>query len=257
MRIYILLTQTTSVLTRVIKFCTKTPYNHASLAFDERLEYTYSFGRVNPNDPLIGGFAHERLDTGVFKDATCQLLSLDVTPEQYRKMRQRVAQIEANQVKYKFNFIGLFGAKFDFEVKRKYAYFCSQFVSKVLQEVGLFPEDFPSHLVKPSDLAEHVNLKVEYQGPLSEYLKMAGSPASPEREVDVLLRRKLFFMPLRVLFVPIKVVRVSTTTIKTSGQYLNRVARAAGTTTIKTSGYYLNRSRRYIIKKIFHDEQSG
>jgi len=238
MRIYILLSQTTSVLTRFIKFCTKTPYNHASLAFDERLEYTYSFGRVNPNDPLIGGFAHERLDAGVFKNATCQLLSLDVAPEQYRKMRDRVAEIEANQLKYKYNFIGLFGARFDFEIKRKHAYFCSQFVSKVLQEVGLFPEDFPAHLVKPSDLVEHINLKVEYQGPLSEYLRMTGAPASPEREADVLLRRKLFFMPFRVLFVPIKVVR-------------------AGTITIKTGGHYLNRSRKYIVQKIFQDEQSG
>jgi len=238
MRVYILLSQTTSVLTRFIKFCTKTPYNHASLAFDERLEYTYSFGRVNPNDPLIGGFAHERLDAGVFKNATCQLLSLDVTPEQYRKMRERVAEIEANQLKYKYNFIGLFGARFDFEIKRKHAYFCSQFVSKVLQEVGLFPEDFPAHLVKPSDLVEHINLKVEYQGPLSEYLKMTGAPASSEREADVLLRRKLFFMPFRVLFVPIKVVRV-------------------GKTTIKTGSRYLNRSRKYIVQKIFQDEQSG
>ena len=238
MRVYILLSQTTSVLTRFLKLCTKKPYNHASLAFDERLEYTYSFGRVKPNDPLIGGFAHERLDAGVFKNAMCQLLSLDVSPEQYRNMRKRVAEIEANQSKYKYNFIGLFGAKFDFEVKRKHAYFCSQFVSKVLQEVGLFPEDFPSHLVTPSDLVEQVNLRIEYQGPLSEYLEMAGAPASLEREADILLRRKLFFMPFRVLFVPIKVARV-------------------GTTTIKTSGRYLNRSRKYIAEKIFQEEQSG
>lgn len=238
MRIYILLTQTTSVLTRVLKFCTKKPYNHASLAFDERLEYTYSFGRVNPNDPLIGGFAHERLDAGVFKNATCQLLSLDVTPEQYCKMRERVAEIEANQLKYKFNFIGLFGAKFDFEVKRKHAYFCSQFVSKVLQEVGLFPEDFPAHLVKPVDLVDHVNLKVEYQGLLSDYLEMTNAPASSERNADVLLRRKLFFMPFRVLLVPVKVAR-------------------AGSTTIKTGRRYFNQSRQYLVKKIFQDEQSG
>jgi len=238
MRVYILLSQTTSVLTRFIKFCTKTPYNHVSLAFDERLEYTYSFGRVNPNDPLIGGFAHERLDTGVFKDATCQLLSLDVTPEQYKKMRERVAHIEANQIKYKYNFIGLFGAQFNFKLDRKHAYFCSQFVSKVLQEVGLFPEDFPSHLVKPTDLVEHINLQVEYQGTLAEYLEIAGAPASSERMADVALRRKLFFMPFRVLFVPIKVARVSTTTIKTGGRYLNR-------------------SRKYITNKIFHDQQSG
>ena len=238
MRVYILLTQTTSILTRMLKFYTKTPYNHVSLAFDERLEYTYSFGRVNPDDPLIGGFSHERLDVGVFKDASCQLLSLDVTPEQYLKMRERVAEIEANQLKYKFNFIGLFGARFDFEIKRKHAYFCSQFVGKVLQEVGLFPEDFPAHLVKPTDLVEQVNLKVEYQGPLADYLEIAGSPASPEREADVLLRRKLVLIPFRVLFVPAKVARV-------------------GTMTIKTGGRYLNQSRRYIAGKIFHDEKSS
>ena len=238
MRIYILLTQTTSVLTKVIKFYSKTPYNHASLAFDKRLEYTYSFGRVNPNDPLIGGFAHERLDAGVFKDATCQLLSLDVTPEQYRKMREHVAQIEAEQLKYKYNFIGLFGARFDFEIKRKNAYFCSQFVSKVLQEVGLFPEDFPAHLVKPSDLAREINLKIEYQGLLSDYLEMTGAPASTERETGVLLRRKLLFMPFRVLFVPIKVAQV-------------------GTTTLKTSSRYLNQSKKYMTEKIFQNQQSS
>jgi len=235
MRVYILLSQTTSALTKFIKFCTKKPYNHVSLAFDERLEYTYSFGRIHPDDPLIGGFSHERLDTGVFKNASCQLLSLDVTPEQYRKMRERVAYIEANQIKYKYNFIGLFGAVFNFKVNRKYAYFCSQFVSKVLQEVGLFPEDFPAHLVTPCDLVHYINLKVEYQGPLSEYLELAGAPASPEREADVLLRRKLFYMPFRVLFVPITVARV-------------------GTTTIKTGSRYLRRSRRYISEKIFQEQ---
>lgn len=237
MRVYILLSQTTSVLTKFIKFCTKNPYNHVSLAFDERLEYTYSFGRILPDDPLIGGFAHERLDTGVFKDATCQLLSLDVTPEQYRKMRERVAYIEANQIKYKYNFIGLFGARFNFKVDRKYAFFCSEFVSKVLQEVGLFPEDFPSHLVTPPDLVQYINLKVEYQGPLAEYLEMAGAPASSEREANILLRRKLFYMPFRVLFVPITVARV-------------------GTTTIKSGRRYLKRSRKYIAKKIFQDEEA-
>jgi len=238
MRIYVLLSQTTSVMTRLIKFATKTPYNHASLAFDERLEYTYSFGRIMPDDPLIGGFSHERLDTGVFKDAECQLLSLDVTEEQYEKMRCRIAQIEANQTKYKYNLLGLFGTKFNFNLDRKHTYFCSQFVSKVLQEVGLFPEDFPTHLVTPCDLAEHINLQVEYQGSLAEYLKMVDAPATPERKADILLRRKILSMPFRFFTVPFKVAQVSTQTIKTGGRYLTQ-------------------SRKYITKKIFSDEQAS
>ena len=238
MRVFILLTQTTSVLTKLIKLCTKTPYNHASLAFDERLEYTYSFGRIKPNDPLIGGFSHERLDAGVFKDAQCQLLSLDVSAEQYEKMRRRIADIEANQIKYKFNLIGLFGTKFNFNLDRKHAYFCSQFVSKVLQEVGLFPEDFPAHLVTPSDIAKHINLTIEYQGSLADYLEMVGTPTTQERDAHVLLRRKILSMPFRVLFVPFKVAQVSTETIKLSGRYLNQ-------------------SRKYITEKIFNDEHAS
>jgi len=238
MRVYILLTQTTSVLTKFIKLCTKNPYNHASLAFDERLEYTYSFGRINPNDPLIGGFAHERLDAGVFKDAQCQLLSIEVTEEQYQIMRKRVDFIEKNQIKYKYNFIGLFGARFNFKVDRKNAYFCSEFVSKILQEVGLFPEDFPSHLVKPSDLVEHINLQIEYQGSLANYLEQSGTPASTNREAEILLRRKLFYMPFRVLFVPIRVMRV-------------------GNSTLKVSRRYLRKSRKYITDLIYHEENAS
>ena len=238
MRVYILLTQTTSVLTRMIRLYTKKPYNHASLAFDERLEYTYSFGRVNPNDPLIGGFSHERLNDGVFKDATCQLLSLDVTPEQYQLMRQRVSNMEENQLKYKFNFIGLFGTKFNFDLGREYAFFCSQFVSKVLQEVGLFPEDFPPHLVKPTDLVDHLNLKIEYQGPLAEYLQSAGFKALNEGPTPVTLRRKLFYMPFRMLIVPFKVVSV-------------------GTSTLKTSRKYLTSSKRIISERIFQEQKSS
>jgi len=238
MRVYILLTQTTSVLTRMIKLCTKKPYNHASLAFDERLEYTYSFGRVNPDDPLIGGFSHERLDAGVFKDATCQLLSLHVTPSQYSAMRNRVAKMEADQLKYKFNFIGLFGTKFNFDLKREHAYFCSQFVSTVLQEVGIFPEDFPVHLVTPCDLTNHLDLKVEYQGPLADYLENAGFQSLPNERTPVMLRRRLFYMPFRALFVPFRVVRV-------------------GKSTIKTGGRYLNSSRKYISERIFQAEKSS
>jgi len=238
MRIYILLTQTTSTLTKMIQLYTKKPYNHASLAFDERLEYTYSFGRINPNDPLIGGFSHERLNAGVFKEAVCQLLSLEVTPEQYNAMRARVEKMEANQLKYKFNFIGLFGTRLNFDLKREHAYFCSQFVSKVLQEVGLFPEDFPPHLVTPSDLANHINLKVEYQGSLAEYLESAGFKALQDEKTPVMLRRRLFYMPFRALFVPFRVVRV-------------------GRSTIKTGGRYLNSSRKYISERIFQVEKSS
>ena len=50
--IYLLLTDTGSILTRTIKLFTRKKYNHISLAFDAVLEDTFSFGRKKANNPL-------------------------------------------------------------------------------------------------------------------------------------------------------------------------------------------------------------
>ena len=218
MRVYILLTDTSSVLTKLIKMYTKKPYNHASLAFDERLEYTYSFGRLNPDNPFIGGFTHERLDLGVFKSARCVLYSLDVTHNQYKKMREKVSKMEMDKEKYKYNFIGLFGTITKREFKRKNAYFCSEFVSKVLQDAGLFPEDLPPFLVKPDDIAKYLDVRVEYQGSLCEYLETIGfvslnSEVAGEGMVST------------ILYVPFRIARFGTNRILSSGRYLNESRR--------------------------------
>jgi hypothetical protein len=55
-KVYILLTNTGSFLTKLIKLYTKKPYNHASIAFDYELSEVYSFGRKTARNPVIGGF---------------------------------------------------------------------------------------------------------------------------------------------------------------------------------------------------------
>lgn len=47
-KIYLLLSDTGTVLTKLIKTYTKMPYNHASIAFDSKLREVYSFG-INAN----------------------------------------------------------------------------------------------------------------------------------------------------------------------------------------------------------------
>ena len=65
--VYILLTDTGSVLTTMIKHVTTNPYNHVSISFDEDLETLYSFGRKHPNNPFLGGFVKESIYSGTFK----------------------------------------------------------------------------------------------------------------------------------------------------------------------------------------------
>ena len=214
MQIFVLLTDTGSNLTKLIKMVTKNPYNHASIAFDEKLEYTYSFGRLYPENPLIGGFSHERLDTGVFKGARCQVLSLEVSENQYIKLKERITKMEINQEKYKYNFLGLFGALAGVDIPRKHAYFCSQFVAKVFQEVGLFPEDLPPFLTSPNDIAQAMNVTIAYEGALDEYLATAGFSSTNRPCPKLGIKKQLLYLPLRVAPLPFRFAKVPVRTAK-------------------------------------------
>ena len=64
--IYILLTDTGTWFSKLVKFYTKAPYNHASISLDDNLEELYSFGRKVYFNPLSAGFVKEALNQGVY-----------------------------------------------------------------------------------------------------------------------------------------------------------------------------------------------
>ena len=91
--IYVMLTDTGTLFTKIIKMFTNAPYNHVSLVFDENLEEIYSFGRKRPRNPLIAGFIREDVYNGTyryFQNTRCLLLKRDVTEEEYSKIRHIV-----------------------------------------------------------------------------------------------------------------------------------------------------------------------
>lgn len=70
----------------------------------------YSFGRLNPRNPLIGEFVQEYKYKGTFKrffNTKARILELDVSGEQYRKMEKAIKKVYRHKEKYKFNVIGL------------------------------------------------------------------------------------------------------------------------------------------------------
>ncbi|WP_216667915.1 hypothetical protein [Sporosarcina jiandibaonis] len=169
-KIYILLTDTETLLTRLIKFYTKKPYNHASIAFDAELIEVYSFGRKTAKNPLIGGFVREDIHSVIFRQADCAIYSLNITNDEFQKMYQYIQEIASNREKYRYNFIGLFGVLFKKPIKRKNAFFCSQFVASVLKEskiIDYAEEDLS--LVKPSDLTHLANFELLFEGGLNDY----------------------------------------------------------------------------------------
>jgi hypothetical protein len=168
-QMYLLLTNTGSFLTKLIKLYTKKPYNHASIAFDGQLTEVYSFGRKTIRNPFIGGFVREDVKAGLFKQADCVLYSITVTEEQIKKMHHILKEFEAQKKDYRYNFLGLFAVMFNIPIKRKKAFFCSQFVAFLLKESNIIDFDKPLPLITPHDLQRASKCQFIYEGKLKEY----------------------------------------------------------------------------------------
>ena len=155
--------------TRLIKACTKMPYNHASIAFNPELTEVYSFGRKTVYNPFIGGFVKEDMHSVLFQQADCSLYSLTVTNHQFEKMHRYIRVMDIQKEAYRYNFIGLFGVLLKKPIDRKKAFFCSQFVATVLKEGQIMDGEKNLCLIKPSDLPHLAGFQLLFEGRLRDY----------------------------------------------------------------------------------------
>ena len=168
--IYILLTDTGTVLTRCISLFTRKKYNHSSLCMDEQFVNVYSFGRKDVENPFDGGFVKEDLSQAFFLNAQCQVYRMSVTEEQYLLIKQMMATFELDKEKYRYNFLGLITLALRQNWERENAFFCSQFLAHVLEECELAAFEKPCCRVTPFDLIQSVQAELIYQGLLFGYL---------------------------------------------------------------------------------------
>ena len=169
-KIYIVLTYTGTILSKIVKMYTRREFSHVSIALDEDLKQMYSFGRLNAYIPFIGGFVHESVDHGTFKrfkKTKTRIYSLQVEDEQFDKIVKVIDNIKNNKYDYKFNILGLIGVVIHFKLKREKCFYCAEFVKYVLEQSEIV-YDLPD-LVKPEDFKEIDNLDVVYTGALREY----------------------------------------------------------------------------------------
>ena len=170
--IYILLSRTGTVPSKVIRFLKPMPYAHASIAFDENLTEMYSFARKRVHYPFYCGLIDEDIDKGVFgrkKTTKCLVLRLPVTEEEYGRVHENVEKFKEQRKLYGYNYLGVFAARVHIAVERKYNYFCTQFVDKVLQMSGIDLFGKKPGLVTPDDYRKSDNLEHIYEGLLVNY----------------------------------------------------------------------------------------
>lgn len=169
-KIYIVLTYTGTTLAKIIRYYTKAEFSHVSIALDYNLDNMYSFGRINPYIPFIGGFVQESVYYGTFKrfkDTYSAIYSLNVTEEQYIKMGKIISYMYENKDKYKFNIIGLFANGLNIKYEKVNSFYCAEFI-KYLFEICNINIELPN-LVKPNDFKDVKELKLQYRGKLNQY----------------------------------------------------------------------------------------
>jgi hypothetical protein len=171
-KIYVLLTDTGTIFTKMIKLYTKKPLNHASIVVDEHFNKVYSFGRRNPRNPFMAGFVKENIRGGLFRNADCAIYCVTITEKQFQMIIAKIREMEEHREDYKYNLIGLIAVMLNMEIDRKNAFFCSHFVAALLEESGIpINKQKPLSLVTPHDIKESASLELVFEGKLSSYFQ--------------------------------------------------------------------------------------
>lgn len=169
MKIYIILTYTGTMLSKIIKLGTRDEFSHVSIALDKNLNQMYSFGRLNPYNPFIGGFIHEYVDKGTFKrfkNTRAKIIELNIGEKEYDKIKNVISEIELYKDKYKFNVLGLFAVGFNLKLRFKNSFYCAEFVKYVIDKANVRLE-LPD-LIRPENF-KYIHGKEIYTGLLREY----------------------------------------------------------------------------------------
>ncbi len=172
-KIYIVLTHTGTIISKVVRFWTKDEFSHVSISLDEDLEQMYSFGRLKPYNPILAGLVHEKQNEGTFKrffNTKACIYSIEVEDYQYIQLKETIYMMYLNKKQYKFNILGLLAIGFKKEIKMQNYFYCAEFVKYVLEKSGINLE-LPEKLIKPEDFKKIENKELEYYGLFRKFKK--------------------------------------------------------------------------------------
>ena len=143
--IYILLTRSGTLLSKLVYAATGASYTHTSMAFDAELSCLYSSTRKNGSTMFPAGPSKD-----------------------YSHALHRAEEFMRHSEEYSFNILGLILCALHIRWQRRRHYFCSQFVSEVLEQSGALALPKDSTLMHPNDYPLLPQLKCLYKGRLAD-----------------------------------------------------------------------------------------
>ena len=168
-KIYIVLSQSDSILAKTIKLFTKDKYSHISISFNKDCTNMYSIGRKYKYCPFIGKYMNESIYKGLYSvspRAEILIYELTISDEKYKNIKRLLDEYGISCKGY--NFLGLVLAIFNKKINRR-KYYCSEFIYKILSDDSVKLFEKTKKIVKPMDFEKIENLKFVYEGKIIDY----------------------------------------------------------------------------------------
>lgn len=160
-QIYILLTRFPDRGSKVLEFFTRYHYCHAAIGLEEDLNHFYSFKRK--------GFMVEEITRYLRPDRkpfACQLYQLEVPDQTYEKIKAMITRFTIHREQLRYSNLGLVLSVMRIPFKRRYHYFCSQFVAEVLMRSQATKLKKSTTLYLPGDLRKLSGVRLVFHGNL-------------------------------------------------------------------------------------------
>lgn len=172
-KVYILLMNTKTGISKMIKKYTKYKYSHVAISLDTKFTTLHSFGRKKTYNCLNGGFISYGLGSHFFnkyKDTECIIYELELSDKKYKLLLKNLDDYIQNRDKYHYDIIGLIVRLFSGNYKqRQYYHVCSEFVARLLKDSNIIEFDKNVEYIKPEDFSRINILKPIYEGKLIDF----------------------------------------------------------------------------------------
>ena len=183
--VFIVLSYTGTIFSKLIRYFTNDTYGHASISFDSNMDKMLSFNRDGD------GLTQENLKDFAKDDkkdvAKYSIFVYMANEEEYSLMREYVKDIKSKISSLKYNLLGalrlipnqhIFGKESEVEDK----FFCSEFVASVLNVANKKILNRASYLIRPSMFTKIKKFNFIKRGFIKNF--------NP-KEIDEILREKL------------------------------------------------------------------